>query len=365
MKVGIVSYYFPPNNSSGAQRWSKMALYLKRRGFDVFVISSYGDRFGGEDHERYRYLREVVRVYPLRGSGKYGAPVANTYLRPMKFFVVPDSKIYFFAKYRKRIEEIIAGEMPEIVIITVPPFSSLLFLPTFFKKFGISYVVDMRDVWMYDPRRPNKIVDFVFEKRSLKGARGVLCINDYALDEAMKFNRNSKVVPHFYDPQEYRIEPIKHTDVWVSHIGSLFNERDVKFVKNVVDKLGVNLRLVGPGSERWGGLGPVSRRDAIREMVSADVLLAIFGRGRDQRFVSSVKLFEYMGSGKPVVVVSGDGYIRRVSEDLGLGVCGFSEEELYKRLKEALEGKYTPREPERFSIQSVGRDVENFLLSLL
>ncbi len=359
MKVGIISYFFPPNNSSGAQRWSKLAEYLKNKGVDIFVISSIGDKFGGEDYERFEFLKRVIRIYPLRYSQPYRFPVHGK-LNLLKFFIVPDSRVLFFVKYYRKISAILEREMPDVVIVSVPPFSSVLTVRTLL-KLKIPYIVDLRDVWFYDPRRPNKLADFIVERWALKNAKGVFCINDYSLKEAKMFNKNAFLIPHFYNPKEYGVEPFKHSDIWVSHIGSLFNERDINPLINVVKDLGLTLRLVGPGSERFGGMGPVERRRAIREMVSADVLVAIFGKSKDQKYVSSVKLFEYLGAKKPIIVISPKGYIRKVAEELGLGICDNSENDIKRCIEEALKGKYKPKNSDKYSLERVGEKILGLL----
>lgn len=359
MKVGIISYFFPPNNSSGAQRWSKLAEYLKNNGVDVFVISSAGDKFGGEDYERFEFLKKVIRIYSLPYSQPYRFPIHGK-LNLLKLFIIPDSRVLFFIKYYRKISAILEGEMPDVVIISVPPFSSVLTVRALL-KLKIPYVVDLRDVWLYDPRRPNKLADFIIERWVLKNAKGVFCINDYSLKEAKRFNKNAFLIPHFYNPKDYEIEPFNHSDIWISHIGSLFNERDINPLIKAVKNMGLTLRLVGPGSERFGGLGPVKRYRAIKEMVSADVLVAVFGDGKSQRYVSSVKLFEYIGAKKPIIVISPKGYIKRVAEGLGLGICENSEDDIKRCVKEALKGKYKPKNFGEYSIERIGNKVLNLL----
>jgi glycosyltransferase involved in cell wall biosynthesis len=359
VKVGIISYFFPPNNSAGAQRWSKLALYLKELGAEVFVISAFGDKFGGEDEGRFLEISEKIKVYPLPHFQPYRFPVSGKG-EILKFFLIPDGRLFFFLKYYGKIREILQGEKPDVVVITAPPFSAFLTIPIL-SRLKIPFVADLRDVWISDPRRKNKLADFLLERWALRKAKAVFCINDPCVEEVRKFNEKVFLIPHFYDPREYRLEAIKHQDVWVSHVGSIFHERNITHLISACKKLNFTLRLVGPGSERWGGFGPVSRRDALREMVSSDVLIAIYGNDESQNFVSSVKLFEYLGAGKPIVVISPRGYLREIAQDLNLGICENSEVEIMERLKEAMNGKYYPREPERYSIDVVGRRVFQIL----
>lgn len=363
MKVGIISYFFPPNNSSGAQRWSKLAIYLKELGVDVFVISATGERFGGEDKDRFSEVSGKVRVHPLPYPQPYRFPVSGKG-EILKFFLVPDGKVFFFLRYHKRIEKILKWEKPDIVVITAPPFSSFLIVPIL-SKLNIPFVADLRDVWLSDPRRKNKIADFLIERWAIRKAKAVFCINNPCVEEIRRFNENVFLIPHFYDPREYEVKVLEHQGVWVSHIGSVFHERDIKPLIYACKSLNFELRLVGPGSERFGGLGPVSRKDAIREMVSADILVALYGKDKSQGFVSSVKLFEYLGARKPIVVISPKGYLREVAKELNLGICENSEDEIAEKLIEASKGKFLPKDPERYSINVIGGKIFEILQTIL
>ncbi len=359
MKIGVISYFFPPNNSSGAQRWSKLSLYLREMGMEVFVISAFGEKFGGEDKYRFYEISKKIRVYSLPYFQPYRLPVSGK-REILKFFLVPDGRVFFFLKYYGKIREILREERPDVVVISAPPFSAFLLVPIL-SRLNVPFVADLRDVWLSDPRRKNKLADFLLESWAIKKAYAVFCINDPCVEEVKRFNKNVFLIPHFYDPSEYKLDTVHHQNVRVAHIGSVFQERDIRPLISVCRNLNFELRLVGPGSERFGGLGPMCRREAIREMVSADVLVAIYGEDISQNFVSSVKLFEYFGAEKPIVVISPKGYLRKVAEEMNLGICENSEKEIAERLMEALKGKFFPKEPERYSIDVIGRKVIEIL----
>ena len=39
MKLGIITYYWPPAGGPGVQRWLKLSKYLARDGIDLYVVT--------------------------------------------------------------------------------------------------------------------------------------------------------------------------------------------------------------------------------------------------------------------------------------------------------------------------------------
>ncbi len=53
MKLGIITYYWPPAGGPGVQRWLKLSKYLAREGVELFVVTVDADK----------------ATYPLRDEG--------------------------------------------------------------------------------------------------------------------------------------------------------------------------------------------------------------------------------------------------------------------------------------------------------
>ncbi len=343
MKVCLISYFFPPNNSSGAQRWSKLVKCLRRSGYDVCVIANVGDSFGGEDPERGIEMRRYARVYRIFHRVPHRPPLmAESPLKEaLKFFVVPDSRLPFFVRNFRRMERIVAEERPDVLVATAPPFSALLAARLLSVRTGIPFVADLRDPWLNDPQRPNRWAKYLLERWSLSGASAVMVVNDREIyREALRFNRRVFLLEHAYDPDDYALEPLPHPgEVWVSHIGSLFSTPQRRLLEEVGRALpeGFRLRLFGPGTGRV-----LNRREAFREMVSADVLLVVILSKRRENRASSVKFYDYLGAGKPVVVVSENPFLVERAERLGLEVAPPQAEEVARAVVRAYYGNKVP-----------------------
>ncbi len=343
MKVCLISYFFPPNNSSGSQRWSKLVKCLHRSGYDVCVIANVGDSFGGEDPERGVEMNGYARVYRIFHRVPHRPPLmAESLLKEaLKFFVVPDSRLPFFVRNLRRIERIVEMERPDVLIATAPPFSALLLARFLSVRTGVPFVADLRDPWLNDPQRPNRWAKYLLERWALSGARAVMVVNDREIyREAERFNRRVFLLEHAYDPEDYALEPVPHPgEVWVSHIGSLFSEPQRKLLEGVRRALpdGFRLRLFGPGADRV-----LNRREAFREMVSADVLLVVILSRRKENRASSVKFYDYLGAGKPIVVVSENPFLIGRAKMLGLEVAPPGVEEVVGAVVRAHRKNRTP-----------------------
>ncbi len=350
MRICLISYFFPPNNSSGAQRWSKFVKYLSRRGHDLCVISAVGELFGGEDSERGIEMNGYARVYRFFHRVPHREPFIrdSPWGKLLKFFIVPDSRTVFFIKHARRIYDIIKKERPDVLIATAPPYSALVFGSLLSRVSGIPFVADLRDPWLNNPQRTNKLADYILEMFSLRGASAVLVINPReTFEEARRFNKNVFVIEHVYDPEDYNLKPYEHRgEVWVSHIGSLYSPYQRELLLSLKELLpkGFVLKAVGPGSESVGGVGAVARKEAFRYMLSSEVLLLLIRvSSKKARYGSSVRFYDYLGSGKPVVVSSDNPFVAQKAREMGFEVVDFSAESVARAVLRAVAGQSAPK----------------------
>lgn len=338
MRICVLSYFFPPNNSSGAQRWSKLVKCLHRSGHEVCVISAVGDEFGGEDVDRGLEMGRYARVYrffyrvPHRPPAMAESPIKEL----LKFFVIPDSRLPFFLKHLGRMERVVRMERPDVLVATAPPFSALVAGRYLSIRFNLPFVVDLRDPWLNDPQRPNRWAKYALERWVLSGADAVIVVNDREIyDEAVRFNRNVYLLEHPYDPEDYPQEGEPHPgEVRVSYVGSLFSSIQRDLIRGISERLpqGFVLRVFGPGTGRVLG-----RKEAFREMVSADVLLVLDLAKRKRKLGSSIKFYDYVGADRPVVVVSENPFLLKRAEDLGLTTARQEVKDIVRSIVSAYE----------------------------
>ena len=99
-------------------------------------------------------------------------------------------------------------------------------------------------------------------------------------------------------------------------------------------------------------------------MINSDVLLLLIGTGKDDNKISTGKLFEYMGSGTPVLAVVPEGVAADIvrSANIGIVVHPNNKEGIKKAILQLYE-KYKEGELKITSNQKIIRQYDMRLLS--
>ncbi|MGE5727536.1 MAG: glycosyltransferase [Gemmatimonas sp.] len=244
---------------------------------------------------------------------------------------------------------------PDVVFASGPPFFTFVAARFVARHFNVPLVLDYRDEWTECP------FDFVkkdgddlkWERRCLAAARAVLFATESFLKHQLDVfpeldSRRAHVVPNGWDPDDFKDaspdgSSLPHEtkrDLRIAHVGSLSGHTPpLEFLESLRQLLTdrpewisrLEVSFVGrrsltadaaiaafpfPGVLRV--VDQVSKREAIRLMHDADVLLLLSARGLE-RYLPS-KLFEYLASRRPVLVFGFAGESSALIEKLGAGV---------------------------------------------
>src|SRR5690349_2370101 len=153
MRVLLVSYWFPPENTIGAVRVGKLAEFLEQRGHDVRVLAAPPSGTDstlslGLAEDRVRYVEgwhidDVLDrlAHPMRAKPPASAAAApteperepeppgslkNRLRRHFYALRIPDSKVGWASPAIAAAREWLAGWRPEIVLASSPPVTNLL-----------------------------------------------------------------------------------------------------------------------------------------------------------------------------------------------------------------------------------------------
>lgn len=132
MKVLLVAHYFPPDGGAGSQRPASFAKHLPQFGVDLTVVCRDVD-----DATRSRYDPKD----PTLSQRTAGAKV----LRASKAAAED-----WTAALSRECERAVERDRPDIVLITVSPFEHAGIGSKLARRFGIPYVLDLRDPWALD-----------------------------------------------------------------------------------------------------------------------------------------------------------------------------------------------------------------------
>jgi len=159
----------------------------------------------------------------------------NIIFKMQKFFLIPDDKILwaipsFFSALR-----IIKTEKPDLIFVTIPPYSSFILAALLKKWTDIKLIVDYRDPWNI-PNTNNNFLNFKLEKWTLKNCDGIT----YVVPKIIEILKNnfelnkikSELIYNGYDEDDYKdIEPVEFDKWTMISGGDLYGEENVFFFK--------------------------------------------------------------------------------------------------------------------------------------
>ena len=359
-KILIITYYFPPSGGAGVQRWLKFVKYLPQFGYDPVVLTvnekeaSYpqidesllNDIPDSVRVER-THTREILNVYKRISPSKeipYGGfaneQKTSLFQKISRFirgnFFLPDPRRGWNKYAYRRACQLIESEQIETIVTTSPPHSTQLIGLKLKKKYpNIQWVVDLRDPWRdiyyYKELYPCFLADSInalYEKQVLiksdkliTVSRGVKELFEKKADIADKFF----IIPNGFDEPDFvNVLPNKKNDKFViSYVGilsSLYNVDPFLDAVNLLpeaEKQNILLRFVGKTASQIQekifekGLGQmtefidyVPHKEAVAYMKGSDLLLLLLPDSEKNKGILTGKLFEYMASETPVLLVA-------------------------------------------------------------
>lgn len=360
-KVLVISYYFPPMGLSGVQRTLKFVKYLKNYNWEPTVITTGKVAYFAHDDSLQKELDETgVRVIRVAGSdpnsmlskkGTIKLPsefIRNTFNKLSQIFFIPDNKNSWSKKAFKKATELIANEHFDCVFITGPPFSQFDVFSSLKKKYNIPIVLDYRDLWYesyfaFYPTPFHKRVHKKKEYQALKAADLIIVTNRKLKEKLLSsfqfltFN-DIVIIPHGYDIQDfegisaqpkpqnkmvlmysgifmvystpkYFLKAFKQLSIERTDIASNIELHFVGFLREENKKLIRKLNLQAFVKDH----GYVSHAESISKLKSADVLWFMVGRRKNIEAILPGKVYEYIGSKKPLIASVPDGAAKLAS----------------------------------------------------
>lgn len=355
--VLIVCTYFPPLNRTGARRPYYLARALRDAGHRVGVLTSledadaewHADLCGIEVMRCSRtHLQRSMRPWqlqlarlhhrlrntPVHGPIRLLADCLLTEEHAGRWDVLPHEVAARLGRY-------------DVVLATVPgwgPARTALELAAAWRS---TFLLDYRDPWsIADPSVHMDVVSghgtglsgavrrAVFKARERKlgqAAFAITAVSQAFLENARSITGNprGKVFRSGFDPAIKPVVPVANDKFTLVYTGRLYPEQDWGLVFDALGRLAsalpdlgklFRLRIVGAVStdkalmeqlglaaERWDFVDlarRVPREEAVHLQHSADALLHLTYRGR--KGYLPVKFLEYIGSGKPILLVTAE-----------------------------------------------------------
>ena len=354
-KVLIITYYWTPSGGPGVQRWLKFVKYLPD--FDIQPVVLTVDPASAEypvideslsgdvspDLEVYRTeCKGVYNLYkrltgtktaPYSGFANEGNPgLLQKFSRFIRGnFFLPDARRgwikYAFAEACRLIEKFGI----ETVITTGPPHSTHLTGLKIKKKYNIRWIADFRDPWSNIQYKSFLYQTRWAQKMDMKSERRVLKHCDRALLAVDERKRLAIVHPHIdigkmdfmpngYDESDFEGMTFDPPDDFViTYTGTIAVNYPagglVEALLQVRERFPFIMQFVGKTDEITRSLfernlsantcfhDHVSHQKSVEFLAKSSILLLINANAEGSEFLLHGKIFEYLASGKPILLL--------------------------------------------------------------
>jgi len=386
-KVLIIAHDFPPYGNVGSSiRMVKFAKYLPDFSWQPIVLSTkhnapfqdniFLDQISGETEIFYTkdYLPSILRKIKRKMSepksernetqlGESDSEnktssrrrVFKLILEPIRyvvstFILVPDRTILWSRIACKQALEILRRERFDVMLTTSPPHGAHWVGLILKARYGIPWVVDLRDQWVdnpvcYEGNGVRKMVHSILEKKVAQNADIVVSATESGT-KGLSTRYNSMkskfiTINNGFDPQDFESELSNRSNqgrMVFTHVGHIGSSRDPTFflkalseIKNMSMVDDIKVRFTGNfqcDREFWEKELPamfvcqeeVAHKNAIREMSESDVLLIFQPDSVGARFAVPGKLYEYIATGRPILAMVSQGPTKELIETEGLGI---------------------------------------------
>jgi len=359
--VLIISYYWPPSGGPGVQRWLKFVKYLPEFNIEPILFIPKNANYPLLDKSLSDDVNKDLKViqFPITEisgflpkfkflnsvrSGNISKPHNQSLLQKIIFFIrgnlfIPDMKIFWKSSSVNFLSDYLPKNNIETIITTGPPHSVHLIGLELKRKLNINWISDFRDPWV-KLNYLNRFHLLPFSRKSHISLRNKVLINSNAVivtSERLKdlFSNITSNIYKITNGFDYIIKENNLDNKFsISHIGSLYPERNPKFLWDSLEELfegsfkkDLQINFIGNTSEKIKK--ELSRRKfhnhvrfydyvdynrALELMCSSQALLMIEVNDEESSYAIPGKLFDYLNSKRPIISIGPN--ISEVSEIL-------------------------------------------------
>ena len=363
----------------GTQRSAKFVKYLPKFNWEPIVVTVKDVHYYAHDSsllkeignskiirtESFDPLRLLARLKPASATHEKAVQTSSQnrkskFLNLLNNFMtrwlfIPDSKILWLPYALIKSLSTILEHKIEIIYTTSPPQSAhigglLLKLVT-----GAKWVADFRDDWTGGESQPSPsilhtFVNRMMEKFVLKAADRVigmchhLTTNLGRKNGYLSHNKKFITIMNGYDREDFSgleqlptgsrftithcgsISRVSNPDPFLKAIQSLFQQQphlkdqiSIQFFgMDIYDRLDSLLKSLGL-EQNILPIRYLPHREALKEMMQSHLLLLTIFKKTNEEIITG-KVFEYLASGKPILLISSEGEVARILRSLDRGV---------------------------------------------
>jgi len=364
-KVLVIAYYFPPIGLSGVQRTLKFVKYFKNYNWEPTVLTTSDIGYYAHDNSLLKEVEDaniiVERVTGgeinslIKKNGTVKIPsekIRKLFSYISQTFFIPDNKVNWSKKAIEKAREILKREKFDIIFVTAPPFSTFNMAVELKKEFNVPLVIDYRDLWFesyfsFYPTLLHKSMQKKMEYNALKAADKITVTNRVIKEKIMNTYQflsydDVTILTHGFDPMDFKnLEPEKRTNkrMIISYSGIFMEYNSPEYFLKAFKEISIerpeiaaNIELHFIGFLRKENkklvkklqledfvkdFGYIEHKEAVRKLVSSDLLWFMIGKKQNIDALLPGKLFEYVGSKKPILACIPDGAAKNVLQKYG------------------------------------------------
>ncbi len=354
--VLVIAYYFPPLGMSGVQRTAGFVRHLPEYGWQPTVITAKPAGYFAYDESLWTPIQDagisVIRTPSIDPTRLYCSYTMVKFPSEQKLLAlslitswifVPDNKLGWTIFAIPEGLNQLRQQRFDIILSTAPPYTGHLIGSYLSKKLDIPLVCDFRDDWVGNPRHYyptilHRKLHLYLENRVLKQSSAVITITQPVLDQLNERHPESiktqQVIPHGFDRKVItnKKSKISNQHLRFLYTGVFFDAQVPDyFLRGLSSFLSQNPSLRTKISAIFAGLVPDNFIKLLRTLDlegivdyvgykqhkeiqqlqhDADVLWMTLGAKIGNYGISPGKLFEYMGTRKPILALVPEGAAR-------------------------------------------------------
>ncbi len=355
-KVLIITYYWPPAGGPGVQRWLKFVKYLPEFNIQPIVYCPENPLYPTLDSSLLQEVDSKITVLkhpikePLRflsllfksktnilsKGGILDSKKQSLFERFLLYirgnFFVPDARVFWVKPSVKYLSSYISKHQIDTIITTGPPHSVHLIGMQLKVKHKLRWYADFRDPWTDISYHKNLNLTQNTQQKHLKLERQVLNRSDQIIVTSSQtkqlFSKITQppisVITNGFDDENVSSITLD-SKFSLTHIGSLFDQRNPTLLWNVLSELieefpefkaNFQLVLVGNVSADIKAsmdsakltsflkiVGSVTHNEAIMYQRKTQVLLLIEANTTEASYIIPGKLFEYINANRPILAL--------------------------------------------------------------
>ena len=363
-RVLMIAAAFPPTGGPGVQRTAKFAKYLPQFGWTPWVwTANVLERLDGlpRDPSLVADLPPDCIVHSAnKNEPRALARAIGRLHQRLRARPFPDDCSSWALHSVKPLAHIIEQEQIDVIYSTFSPASNHHLALELKRRTGLPWVADFRDLWTDDYRYreaspAHRLAECRLEREILETADVVIGVTErqtaILADHVPTARDKFVTITNGFDPADFpstgngrdasskpmghdarfalahvgRFDRWRAVDAWYAGLRRFVEligpDRD-RFVLHIVGHVNetTRRRLCATGA-RCEFTGYVSHTEAVRRMRRASALLLSVPDGPNADSVIPAKLFEYLASGRPILVVGPEGgECERLAESFHAGL---------------------------------------------